>query len=246
MRLFPSKSLLVILFTLGCVDATTPKDTMLSPDTDTETDTDPDTDTDTDTDTGIDSGDSSSDTVHTGPAPLSFDGRHTSASYYHSCGGDGLGQVQCWGDDAYGQSSVPAGDYVLVNTGYVYSCAVTTTGSITCWGLDASGISQTPSGSFVTVDPGGAHVCGLQTNGAIACWGSGQTNTGVWPELGQAIAPSGTYTQVVTGYAYSCGLTATGSIECWGDDTYGQSQPPPVLLPKYRHTTTIPVPSTPT
>ena len=62
----------------------------------------------------------------------------------HTCAIDNVG-VTCWGSNAYGQSTVPAG---LINpsaiaAGYSHTCALDDDG-LTCWGRNLNGESTVP------------------------------------------------------------------------------------------------------
>ncbi|MCL4395054.1 MAG: RCC1 domain-containing protein, partial [Chloroflexi bacterium] len=49
------------------------------------------------------------------------------------------------------------------------------------------------------ISAGLAHTCGIKTDGSVACWGAGTSNTGTYPNYGQAMQPSGTFLQVSAG-----------------------------------------------
>ena len=63
------------------------------------------------------------------------------AGYLHNCALTTDGQAHCWGDDTYGQSSVPVGykDAVFVDIAAdrYHTCAITEDGRAACWGADA-------------------------------------------------------------------------------------------------------------
>ena len=47
-----------------------------------------------------------------------------------SCGIDENGDILCWGNDDYGQSSPPSGSFIQLSSGVYHSCAVTTNGNV--------------------------------------------------------------------------------------------------------------------
>ena len=127
---------------------------------------------------------------------------------HHNCGVKTDGSVACWGRNAEGQSTPPAGTFTQVSAGSSHSCGVKTDTSIACWGANGSGQASPPADSFTQVSAGAAHSCGLRTNGSVVCWGNNRDNL-------LAVAP-GTYTQVSAGDVHSCGVRTDGSVGCWG------------------------------
>jgi alpha-tubulin suppressor-like RCC1 family protein len=133
-------------------------------------------------------------------------------------------EAYCWGANDEGQSTVPAGTYVLgVASGGRHTCGVRSTsnnwGPIVCWGANDHGQSTPPSGDdFVGVVAGDDHSCGRRLDGTIECWGS---NT-----VGQATPPAGQYTVMVAAGNLNCAFTGTGVLTCWGANESGQATPP--------------------
>jgi alpha-tubulin suppressor-like RCC1 family protein len=66
------------------------------------------------------------------------------AGALHTCGVTSTGSVECWGADAYGESTPPAGTFETVSAGGFHTCGVTSTGSVECWGSDDYGQSTPP------------------------------------------------------------------------------------------------------
>ena len=101
-----------------------------------------------------------------------------SAGEAHNCGVTSSGNVECWGDDGYGQSTPPSGTFQIVSAGGYHTCGVTSTGSVECWGAGGTntdtwpehGQSTAPSSTFQSVSAGGLHTCGV-TSGGVECWG---------------------------------------------------------------------------
>ena len=77
-----------------------------------------------------------------------------SAGGDHTCGILDTGAVACWGLDADGQSTPPAGTFTEVSAGADHTCGILDTGAVACWGLDADGQSTPPAGSFTAVSAG--------------------------------------------------------------------------------------------
>src|SRR5439155_2594432 len=62
------------------------------------------------------------------------------AIWYHTCALKNDGLVVCWGDNDYGQSTVPAGlnGVIHVAGGEFHSCALKSDGTVACWGSNSS------------------------------------------------------------------------------------------------------------
>jgi alpha-tubulin suppressor-like RCC1 family protein len=133
------------------------------------------------------------------------------AGYYHACRRNPGGEVQCWGRDLSGESTVPAGTYRQVSAGTDFTCAVTTAGALRCWGRNQFRQTQAPAGvDYVAVSAGNGHACALRVSGEIACWGRNEDGQGSPPD-------DGPFRAVASGPFYTCGVRATdGTIECWG------------------------------
>jgi hypothetical protein len=171
------------------------------------------------------------------------DGKRDLLSHYRTpeagiAEGDSL--VTCWGEDYYGQSTVPAG---LVNpsaiaAGGYNTCAIDDTGVI-CWGQDSYGQATVPGGLVnpIAISAGYRHTCAIDDTGVI-CWGS--------DSYGQATVPGGLVSPIAisAGYRHTCAIDDTGVI-CWGSDSYGQVTVPgglvsPIAISAgYRHTCAI-------
>ena len=158
-----------------------------------------------------------------------------SAGYRHTCAIRESGEIECWGDNDYGQSTPPAGSFTAVSANASHSCAIRDTGEIECWGSNRDGQTDAPAGRFSTVSVGFRHSCGLRTTGEIECWGSNvawfdqDADTGEEVAIlgGQANAPSGRFVTVSAAGVRTCGLRMTGEIECWGDNGVRQNDAPP-------------------
>src|SRR6187200_2958681 len=83
------------------------------------------------------------------------------------------GSLVGWGDNFYGDLTVPAGnDFLAVAAGDNFSLALRTDGSLAGWGYDASGQANVPTGNyFVAVAAGRDFSLALKTDGSLAGWG---------------------------------------------------------------------------
>ena len=60
---------------------------------------------------------------------------------FHACAIKADATVVCWGDNGYGQSTVPAGltsVKQITSSRYYHTCAVKTDGMVVCWGANYS------------------------------------------------------------------------------------------------------------
>ena len=129
------------------------------------------------------------------------------AGYQYTCAVMAIGDVMCWGVNAWGNlgdgtavaRARPVnvvgleGDAVAVSTFGRTTCAVTSAGAIKCWGWNGAG--QLGNG---TAD-GDPHPVPAVVEGL----GSGMA----------AVSP---------GEEHTCALTVAGNLKCWGDNNYGQ------------------------
>jgi alpha-tubulin suppressor-like RCC1 family protein len=70
---------------------------------------------------------------------------HTvSAGGYHTCALRTDGTLACWGYNAYGQATPPAGTFSQVSAGYYHTCGVRTDGTLACWGNNGSWQASPP------------------------------------------------------------------------------------------------------
>ncbi len=123
--------------------------------------------------------------------------------------------VECWGDNTYGQAGVPGG----VNP-VVYPTPV---------GLSQLGVD------IQAVAAGSDHTCALLVDGSVYCWGRndrGQlgnpdlTSTST-PTLVPAFAPTDagaglSGVELALGDSHTCAVTSGNYAHCWGDNSAGE------------------------
>lgn len=142
-----------------------------------------------------------------------------SAGDSHSCSLKGDGTVVCWGNNDYGQSTLPSGTFTQVSAGGFHTCGLRGDGTVACWGNNFyNQQAPLPSGSFTQLSAGTYHTCGLRGGGTVVCWGNN--------DRGQSTPPADTFTQVSAGGSHACGLTGGGTVVCWGNSDNGQTTPP--------------------
>ena len=187
------------------------------------------------------------------PANLPSGGGNTrpGAGDAHGCVARSQGsEIECFGDDAYGQSSPPAQPWEigtgttaqLIRGGARHTCVIAS-GYLGCFGDDydlqssghdahptqpgpwateiVEGLWQFPGAAWRDVDAGEHHTCAIDESGS----GRPVYCWGSDP-YGEASPPSGDFLAIATGLHHSCGIDADNAVQCWGDDSAGQTDVP--------------------
>lgn len=139
--------------------------------------------------------------------------------------------VVAWGDNYYGQTSVPAalGPVIAIEAGDFHTVALKNDGTVVAWGASPffqyRGATNVPAGlaGVTAIAAGGFHTVALKNDGTIVAWGynaQGQTNIPVGLNGVRAIAAGGYHT---------VGLRSNGTITAWGANSYGQASVPAAL-----------------
>jgi alpha-tubulin suppressor-like RCC1 family protein len=127
------------------------------------------------------------------------------AGAFHTCAILDTGELQCWGENTFGQ----LGDGTRLNRPTPVSVA----------GLWARARSVTA---------GSAHTCALTRPGGVKCWGDNS-----YGQLGDdsfnsttlpvnVIGLSSAVLAITTGSAHTCALPGAGGMVCWGHNSHGQ------------------------
>jgi alpha-tubulin suppressor-like RCC1 family protein len=124
------------------------------------------------------------------------------------------GTVIGWGDNSYGQVTVPAAatNVVALAAGRGHTLALKANGTVTGWGDNSFGQTSIPGGlsNVVAIAAGDRHSLALETAGTVVGWGAnsyGQTNKPVG--LSNVVA-------VAAGVAHSLALKSDGTVTGWG------------------------------
>ncbi len=159
-----------------------------------------------------------------------YDLASVSAGSEHTCGIDSYGWVLCWGEDTYGQISVPSSVFQKISAGGFHTCGIKQDNTIECWGAGKNSIGVSPhygqatppqNTLFTDVTSGYLHTCGIvKDSSTVLCWGDdthGQSTPSVQT----------TFTSVSAGKYHTCGIRAdNANVECWGSNAYNQAAPP--------------------
>jgi hypothetical protein len=126
-----------------------------------------------------------------------------------------------WGDDDYGQSSVPPGmtNAMMVAGGYDHSLALLNNGNVVAWGTNDYGQGSVPTnlGGVTMIAAGWYHNVALLTNGSVTAWGLNGANAGY--RLTE-VPPDLTNAAVISAQAlHSLALRSNGMVVAWGYNT---------------------------
>ena len=93
------------------------------------------------------------------------------------------GTVVAWGNNTYGEASIPVGlsNVIAIAAGGYHSLALRANGTVVAWGRNIEGQTNVPIGlsNIVAIAAGGYHSLALKSNGTVVAWGLnyyGQTN----------------------------------------------------------------------
>ncbi len=159
-----------------------------------------------------------------------------SAGRWHTCAVLTDSTVQCWGTNAWGQTSGGTPNLGVNKTateiavGDISSCAILNDASVKCWGnkrIPSPSLGVNKTATRVTV--GGNHACALLTDKTVYCWGRnpvGQLGSGV--DASSRVLrgttegdPLGGQTaiEIATGYEHNCAIMESDhSVKCWGSN----------------------------
>jgi len=136
---------------------------------------------------------------------LSGNVRAVSAGAFHTCALLESGDLQCWGENTFGQ----LGDGTTLDR-------LKPVGVVGLW-AKARGLAA-----------GSAHTCALTRRGGIKCWGDnsyGQLGDGSFDSSILPVNVVGLTSGVrdlAAGYAHTCVLPGEGGMRCWGHNSHGQ------------------------
>jgi len=144
-----------------------------------------------------------------------------SAGSGHSCALLSSGQVDCWGDNGFGE----------LGDGTFTGPETCTTGACSTTPVAVDGISGS-----IAITAGGADTCALLSSGQVDCWGDngfGELGDGIssgpdgcggdpcGPTPGSVVGITDA-TAITAGEFHTCTLLSSGQVDCWGDNSFGE------------------------
>jgi PKD repeat protein len=107
--------------------------------------------------------------------------------FQHSLALKADGTVLAWGNNSYGQATVPSGlsNVIAIAAGGDHSLALKNDGTVTAWGWNSYGQTNVPPGlsNVIAIAAGGDHSLALKNDGTVTAWG--------WNNYGQTNVPTG-------------------------------------------------------
>ena len=139
------------------------------------------------------------------------------------------GTVVAWGDNTYGETTVPAGLSGVVaiegggdGSGWAHTVALKNDGTVVAWGSNNYGQTTVPAGlgGVTSVATGGAYTLALKNDGTVVAWGRNNN--------GQTTVPAGLsgVTAIVAGTEHAAALRSDSTVVAWGWNAYGQTTVP--------------------
>jgi hypothetical protein len=118
------------------------------------------------------------------------------------------GTVVAWGNNAQGETNVPAGlsNVIAIAAGYDDNLALRSDGTVVVWGYNYSGETNVPTGlsNVVAIAAGGYHFLALRADGTVVAWGLNDYGDGTIPVgLSNVVA-------IAAGYGHSLALVGSG------------------------------------
>jgi PKD repeat protein/pimeloyl-ACP methyl ester carboxylesterase len=146
------------------------------------------------------------------------------AGVFHSMALKSDGTVFAWGDNEYGESTVPSNltGVVAIAAGFDYDLSLKSDGTVVAWGDNGSGESTVPANltGVVAIAAGYYNSLALKSDGTVVAWGdNGSGESTVPSNLTGVVA-------IAAGYNHSMALKSDGTVVAWGDNGSGESTVP--------------------
>ena len=129
-----------------------------------------------------------------------------------------------WGDNTYGQTTVPAGltNVSRLAAGWYHSIALVDNGTVVGWGDNSYGEASPPAGlsDVIGIAASRNHSLAVKGDGTVVGWGSGVNGSAGPPPINSNVKA------VAAGVNWSMALRGDGTVEAWGDNSFGQLNVP--------------------
>lgn len=144
-------------------------------------------------------------------------------------------RVAAWGDNSYGQTSVPTAldGVVAISAGQNHTVALKPSGTVVAWGYNGDGrifkgATDVPRGlnDVVSVSAGGGYTLALKQDGTVVDWGEPNIGNRGENSLPTALGSQTDVAAVSAGAYHALGLTKAGGVFAWGNNTLGQCNIP--------------------
>ncbi|RYZ82383.1 MAG: hypothetical protein EOP06_21775, partial [Proteobacteria bacterium] len=152
----------------------------------------------------------------------SFKAVAVSSGVMHTCAIRDDQTLACWGQNDYGQLSLPAdlGPVRSAIASRFETCAITSDKSLRCFGRDTSSLpykAAPPLTNVARVITGvlGRNTCAVTVEGKVSCWGSLSYNGEYSVEPPNDLGPVDDV--AITAVGYICARLSAGGIQCWGN-----------------------------
>ncbi|NOS72116.1 MAG: hypothetical protein HOP33_19595 [Verrucomicrobia bacterium] len=137
-----------------------------------------------------------------------------------------LGQIAAWGDNGYGQITVPPGmtNVLAIACDKIHNLALKSDGTVVAWGNNDGGRATVPAGLSnviaVAGSAGAEYSLVLKADGTVTAWGNnshGQTN--VPSDLTNVVG-------IAAGWYHGMALKTDGAVVAWGYNNDGEANVP--------------------
>ena len=148
----------------------------------------------------------------------------------HACAIMDDNSVRCWGENEYGQTSVPSdlGGVRSVGAGRFQTCAITMSKDLRCWGKDNSSATFADAPKLqnvarIFIGNLGLNICAKTLDDKVFCWGTLQygVNTDDRNAIEYSVTPPANLGKVddivISSVGYICARMSSGGLTCWGN-----------------------------